>query len=60
MTDEVVTTILTQYHASKGLKVFKEIGVEAVLTKLQQLHERMVMEPQDANKMSSAEKQGSL
>ena len=34
MTHEVVTTILTQYHVSKGLKVLKDEGVKAVLVEL--------------------------
>ena len=45
--NEVVTTILTQHHVSKGLKVFGEKGVDAVLAKMKQLHDRLVIEPVD-------------
>ena len=45
---------------SKGFKVFKDEGVKAVLVELKQLFDRMVMEPQDADKMSNAEKQAAL
>ena len=40
MTNEIVTTILTQHHISEGLKVFGEIGVDAVLVEMKQLHDR--------------------
>ena len=45
MRNPLITTIITQYHVSKGLKVFGEPGVTAVLKELKQLHYRMVMEP---------------
>ena len=45
MRKPLVTTILNQYHVYKGIKVFGEHGVAAVLKELKQLHERMVMEP---------------
>ena len=38
-------TILTQYHVSKGLKVFGESGVMEVLKDLKQIHDSMVMDP---------------
>ena len=56
MTLNVVTTILTQYHVSKGLKVFGDEGVQAVLKELRQLHNYMVMEPVDSNNLSTAQK----
>jgi hypothetical protein len=40
MTNKIVTTILTQHHVSKGLKVFGEKGVDAVLVEMKQLHDR--------------------
>eukprot|EP00957_Ditylum_brightwellii_P049785 3774869-Ditylum_brightwellii.AAC.1 len=39
--DPVTHTILTQYHVSKGLKVFGEEGTNNVLSELKQLHDRM-------------------
>ena len=48
----LITMILTQYHVSKGLKVFGEPGVSSVLKKLKQLHDRMVMDPKNADKMT--------
>jgi hypothetical protein len=44
----------------KGLKAFGEDGVEAVLVELQQLHDRKVLEPQDASKMTREERHASL
>ena len=44
MCNPLVTTIITQYHVSKVLKVFGESGVAVVLKELKQLHDRMVME----------------
>ena len=54
MRNPLITTILTQYHVSKGLKVFGEPGVTAVLKELKQLHCRMVMEPKNADKMTTS------
>ena len=56
MRNPPVTTILTQYHVSKGLKLFGEPGVAAVLKELKQLHERMVMEPKNSDKMTTSKK----
>ena len=50
--DAVIGAIMTQHHISKGLKVFGDQGVEAVLTEMKQLHDRMVIEPTDSNKLS--------
>ena len=60
MMDNTVTTILTQYHVSKGLKIFGQKGVDVVLKELNQLHERMVMEPVDRANLSRAEKRAAL
>ena len=56
MRNPLITTILTQYHVSKGIKVFGETGVAAVLKELKQLHDRMVMDPKNANKMTTSQK----
>ena len=58
--DEVVTTILTQFHVSKGLKVFGQEGANAVLKELKQLHDRMVMTPVSSTTISKQEKQAAL
>ena len=42
---ETVTSVLTQYHVSKGMKVFGEKGVKAVLTEVMQLYDRTVTAP---------------
>ena len=36
--------LLTQYSMQKGIKMFGDAGIEAVLKELQQLHIRQVME----------------
>ena len=50
MRNPLITTILTQYHVSKVLKVFGEPGVAAVLKELKKLHDRMVMDPKTPTK----------
>ena len=60
MMNDTVTNILTQYHVSKGLKLYGDDGVQAVLKELQQLHDRMVLQPVDGNQLSDAEKRASL
>ena len=44
---DLMTTILTQYHISKGIKKFGKDGVDAVLAELKKLHDRMVIDPRD-------------
>ena len=58
--NDVVTTLLTQYHVSKGVKVFGQDGIDAVLAELQQLHDRMVMDPTNPTEMSAEEKKAAL
>ena len=50
----------TQMSMKKGLKAFGEEGVDAVLAELQQLHDRKVLEPQDASQMTRGDKSASL
>ena len=50
MRTPLITTILTQYHVSKGLKLFGEPGVADVLKELKQLHNRMAMDPKTLTK----------
>ena len=44
----------------KGLEIFGEAGVEAILTKMKQLHDCNVMEPKFANKLSHEERCAAL
>ena len=54
MHNPLITTILAQYHVSKGLNFFGGTGVAAVLKELNQLHNRMVMDPKNANGMTTS------
>ena len=60
MRDPLVTSILTQYHMSKGLKVFGEPGVEVIRKELEQLHDRVVMDLKNADKMAKCQKKAVL
>ena len=53
MNNDIITTILTQYHISNGVKVFGQDGLDSVLAKLKQLHNRMVMDPTNPSNMSA-------
>ena len=57
---DMVSTILTQYHISKGLKLYGKKGVNAVLQELKQLHDRLVIEPKFANNMTAKQKEYAL
>ena len=52
----LITMILAQYHVPKGLKIFGDPGVAFVLKELKQLHDRMVMDPKNADKMTTSKK----
>ena len=56
MLKPLITTILTQYHVSKGLKFFGDPIVAAVLKELKQLHGRMVMDPKMLTKRQRVKK----
>ena len=56
----LTTTIITQYHVSKGLEVFGDTGVSAILKELKQLHDRMVMDPQNADEIKRSKKKAAL
>ena len=45
---------------SKRLKVFGEPGVAAVLKEMKQLHNRMVMDPENADEMTTCQKKMEL
>ena len=57
---KIVSTILSQYHVSKGLKIYGEKGVDAVLKELRQLHDRMVIEPRFSKTMTEKQKEDAL
>ena len=54
------STVMTQHTMKKGLKLFGEARVDAVLAELQQLHDRKVMEPVDQGGMSYEQHKASL
>ena len=56
----LITTITTQYHMSKRLKVFGEPGVAAVLKELKQLHDRMVMYPTNVEEITKCQIKAAL
>ena len=56
MRNPLITTILTQYHVSKGLKVFGDPRFAAVLKELKQPHDRMVMDPKNSDEITTSKK----
>ena len=44
----------------KGIKLFEDAGVGAVLKELQQLHDRKVLEPKNAKSLSPSERKAAL
>jgi Reverse transcriptase (RNA-dependent DNA polymerase) len=53
-------SILSQYGMKKGLELFGEKGVQAVLDELKQLHDRKVLEPVKNESLSSEDKRAAL
>ena len=60
MRNPLVTTIITQYHVFKVLKLFGEPGVAAILKELKQLHGRMFVDLKNADKMTTCQKKLAL
>ena len=60
MTSDLITTMLTQHHMSKGLKIYGKNGENAVLQELKQLHNQMVIEPLVTEKLNKDNKQNAL
>ena len=54
------STVMTQHSMKQGIKLFGDAGIEAVLKELKQLHDRKVLEPADAEKLSKDEKRAAL
>jgi len=51
---------MTQYSMKKGIKVFGEPGVTAVLDELKQLHDRKVLEPKSGANLTREDKKCAL
>ena len=60
MRNPLVTTIITQYHVFKVLKLFGEPGVAAILKELKQLHGRMFVDLKNADEMTTCQKKVAL
>ena len=52
--------IITQYSMKKGINLFGEAGIDAVLHDLQQFHNREVIKPKNASELSGSDKEGTL
>ena len=52
--------VMTQYSADKGVKLFKERGVEAILIEMKQLHRRKVGEPRHRNSLTEEQRRAEL
>jgi len=51
---------MTQFPMPKVLRVFGEAGTKAVIKELQQLHERNLIKPSEADRLSTEEKDNAL
>jgi len=51
---------MTQHSMKKGLKIFGDAGTAAILQELKQLHDRKVLEPTSAQKMTPIERKRAL
>ena len=58
--DVLESFVMTQHNVRKGLKIFGDAGVEAVLKELTQLHDRRVLKPKIANELSNEERKEAL
>ena len=54
------STVLTQYHVSKGLRVFGDAGKEAVLKEMRQFDDMDTIEPVFPNDISKEDMEGVL
>jgi Reverse transcriptase (RNA-dependent DNA polymerase)/Zinc knuckle len=60
MSSDLSSTVLTQYSMNKGLKVFGDKGIQAVLNELRQLHDRNVIIPVESESLSKSERRQAL
>lgn len=51
---------MTQHSMKRGIKVFGNAGIDAVLKELQQLHNCKVLEPKDVLALSQSDKKAAL
>ena len=56
----VENIVMTQHSIKKGLKLYGEARAEAVVSEMQQLHDRDVIEPKSANMLTNEEKKKAL
>jgi hypothetical protein len=56
----VENIVMTQHSIKKGLELYGEAGAEAFVNKMQQLHDRDVIEPKSANMLTNEEKKKAL
>ncbi len=54
------TTAFTQHSVRKGLRLFGDRGIDAVIKELTQLHDRGVLEPKDADELTEYEREAAL
>jgi hypothetical protein len=52
--------VMTQHSIKKGLKLYGEAGAEAVVSEMQQLHDRDLIELKSANMLTNEEKKKAL
>ena len=52
--------VMTQHSARKGLRIFGEAGVDAVLKELTQLYDRKVIRPRGKDEMTGEEREAAL
>jgi hypothetical protein len=57
---DMESIVMTQVNMKKGLKLYGQRGIDAVLVEMKQLHDRAVIKPVDAKSLSPAEKRASL
>lgn len=57
---ELESTVMTQHTMKKGIKLFGEAGVEAVLKEMKQLRDRKVIKPVSGHGLSREQKKASL
>jgi hypothetical protein len=55
-----LNTVFTQHSMKKGIKLYGNAGIQAVLKELQQLHDRKVLEPKDPAALTRAAKLAAL
>jgi hypothetical protein len=57
---QLKNVVMAQHSIKKGLKIFGEAGADAVVSEMQQLHDRSVIEPKKANMLTRDEKHKAL